>query len=103
MAIKFASASLGVTRDLLRSSPAFRTGGVILAILLVLGALSFVAPYGQGDRRVVPVDRPPSLQYIFGTTSLGQDVFWLTTYAIRNSLVIAGLAVIISRSPAWAR
>ena len=98
MAIKFASASLGVTRDLLRSSPAFRTGGVILAILLVLGALSFVAPYGQGDRRVVPVDRPPSLQYIFGTTSLGQDVFWLTTYAIRNSLVTAGLAVIISRS-----
>jgi len=67
-------------------------------ILLALGALSFAAPYGPNDRRVVPIDRPPSLQHVFGTTSLGQDVFWLTTYAIRNSLVIAGLAVIISRS-----
>jgi peptide/nickel transport system permease protein len=91
-------ATLGVARDLLRSSPAFRTGGMILLILLALGALSLAAPYGPSDRRVVPVDRPPSLQHLFGTTSLGQDVFWLTTYAIRNSLLIAGLAVIISRS-----
>ena len=91
-------ATLGVARDLFRSDTAFRTGGTILVILLALGALSFAAPYGPNDRRVVPIDRPPSLQYVFGTTSLGQDVFWLTTYAIRNSLVIAGLAVIISRS-----
>jgi peptide/nickel transport system permease protein len=90
--------TLGVARDLFRSDTAFRTGGSILVILLALGALSFVAPYGPTDRRVVPIDRPPSLQYVFGTTSLGQDVFWLTTYAIRNSLVIAGLAVLISRS-----
>ena len=90
--------TLGVGRDLFRSDAAFRTGGIILLIMLGLGALSFVAPYGPSDRRVVPIDRPPSLQYLFGTTSLGQDVFWLTTYAIRNSLVIAGLAVIISRS-----
>ncbi len=91
-------ATLGVARDLFRGDTAFRTGGIILLILLGLGALSFVAPYGPNDRRVVPIDRAPSLQYVFGTTSLGQDVFWLTTYAIRNSLVIAGLAVIISRS-----
>jgi peptide/nickel transport system permease protein len=91
-------ATLGVVRDLLRSDSAFRIGGVILVILLALGALSFVAPYGPNDRRVVPIDRPPSLQYVLGTTSLGQDVFWLTTYAIRNSLTIAGLAVIIGRS-----
>jgi peptide/nickel transport system permease protein len=91
-------ATLGVARDLFRSDSAFRTGGVILVVLLALGALSFVAPYGPNDRRVVPIDRPPSLQYLLGTTSLGQDVFWLTTYAIRNSLTIAGLAVIIGRS-----
>jgi peptide/nickel transport system permease protein len=47
---------------------------------------------------VVPIDRPPSLQYFFGTTSLGQDVFWLTTFAIRNSLFVATVAVVISRS-----
>lgn len=91
-------ATLGVARDLLRSDTAFRTGGTILLILLALAALSFAAPYGPNERRVVPIDRPPSPQYLLGTTSLGQDVFWLTTYAIRNSLAIAGLAVIISRS-----
>ncbi len=91
-------ATLAVARDLVRSDAAFRTGGTILAILLALAALSFLAPYGPNDRRVVPIDRPPSLQHIFGTTSLGQDVFWITTYAIRNSLTIAGLAVIIGRT-----
>ena len=90
--------TLSTTRVLFRSSAAFRTGGSILLILLAPVVVSFAAPYAPGDRRVVPVDRPPSLQYFFGTTSLGQDVFWLTTYAIRNSLFIAGLAVIISRS-----
>src|ERR1700736_729544 len=90
--------NLRIARDLFRASSAFRTGGIILLILLALAAVSFVAPHAPGDRRVVPNDRPPSLQFILGTTSLGQDVFWLTTYAIRNSLVIAGLAVIISRS-----
>lgn len=91
-------ATLRVARDLIRAEAGFRTGSIILLIVLALGALSFAAPFGPTDRRVVPIDRPPSLQYFFGTTSLGQDVFWLTTYAIRNSLVIAGLAVIISRS-----
>jgi peptide/nickel transport system permease protein len=89
---------LGAARDLFRSSPAFRTGSIILLVLLALGALSIFAPYGPTDRRVVPNDRPPTFQYPFGTTSLGQDVFWLTTYAIRNSLFVAGLAVLISRS-----
>src|SRR5215467_9824635 len=89
---------LGAVRDLARGSTAFRIGAAILLLLLLLGALSFVAPYGATDRRVVPNDRPPSLQYLFGTTSLGQDVFWLTTYAIRNSLYVAGLAVVIGRS-----
>ncbi|MDQ6671052.1 MAG: ABC transporter permease [Chloroflexota bacterium] len=91
-------AALGTVRDLLRADTAFRTGGTILVILLALAALSYAAPYGPNDRRVVPIDRAPSTQYLLGTTSLGQDVFWLTTYAIRNSLAIAGLAVIISRS-----
>lgn len=91
-------ATWGVIRDLFRSSPGFRIGGIILLILLALAALSFFAPFGPSDRRVVPIDRPPSTQHIFGTTSLGQDVFWLTTYAIRNSLIIASLAVLIGRS-----
>ena len=73
------------TWALFRSSAAFRTGGIILLILLGLVVLSFASPYPPGDRRVVPVNRPPSPQFPLGTTSLGQDVFWLTTlpFAIR--------------------
>ncbi len=88
----------GAIHDLTRASPAFRMGGAILFVLLVMALASFVAPYGPTDRRVVPIDRPPSLLYPLGTTSLGQDVLWLTTYAIRNSLIIAGIAVLISRT-----
>jgi len=87
-----------VVRDLFRFSASFRAGAVVLLVLLVLAALSIHAPYAPDARRVVPVDRPPSLQYLLGTTTLGQDVFWLTTYAIRNSLFIGTLAVIIGRS-----
>ena len=52
-------ATLGVARDLFRSEQAFRTGAIILIVLLGLGALSFFAPYGPTDRRVVPIDRAP--------------------------------------------
>lgn len=91
-------AATSVIVDLVRYSPAFRSGLVMLAVLLLLSALSVVSPYGPTDRNVVPMNRPPSTAYLFGTTALGQDVFWLTTFAIRNSLFVAGLAVLIGRS-----
>jgi peptide/nickel transport system permease protein len=87
-----------VLKDLFRLSTSFRWGAAFLVIILILAALSFVAPYDEDDRRVVPNNRPPSVVYPMGTTSQGQDVFWLVTYAVRNSLIIAGLAVLIGRS-----
>jgi len=60
--------------------------------------LSFFSPYPPDRMRVVPTNKPPSAQHILGTTSTGQDIFWMITFAIRNSLVIAGLAVLIGRS-----
>jgi peptide/nickel transport system permease protein len=89
---------MSVLKDLFRFSPSFRWGAAFLLVVLVLAALSFVAPYEPDDRRVVPNNRPPSAKYLMGTTTLGQDVFWLMTYAVRNSLIIAGLAVLIGRS-----
>jgi peptide/nickel transport system permease protein len=87
-----------VFRDLLRYSPAFRIGAILLTIILIMALLSFVSPYEPDDRRAVPRNEPPSAEYIFGTTSTGQDVFWMLTFAIRNTLIIAGIAVAISRS-----
>jgi peptide/nickel transport system permease protein len=87
-----------IVRDLFKYNAAFRVGFIILLIIVLLAALSFVSPYEANERRAVPKDRPPSLKYICGTTSLGQDVFWQLTFAIRNSLFIAGLAVLIGRA-----
>lgn len=87
-----------VVRDLFRYNAAFRVGLVILLIVVLVAALSFVSPYEANERRAVPKDRPPSRQYILGTNSLGQDVFWRLTFAIRNSLFVAGLAVLIGRA-----
>lgn len=84
-------------RDLFRFNPAFRVGAIIILIVLVMAALSFISPYAPDARRVVPRNAPPSLDHLFGTTSQGQDVFWMLTFAVRNTLIVAGLAVLIGR------
>jgi peptide/nickel transport system permease protein len=85
-------------RDLLRYSPSFRYGAMILSVALALVVLSFFSPYEPDDRRAVARNEPPSFEYILGTTSQGQDVFWMLTFALRNTLFVAGLAVLIGRS-----
>src|SRR5690349_8293456 len=85
-------------RDLLRFSPSFRFGAIILVVVLVMVALSFFSPYEPDANRVVPRNRAPSEQFVLGTNANGQDVFWMLTFAVRNSLIVAGLAVIIGRS-----
>jgi peptide/nickel transport system permease protein len=87
-----------VIKDMLRFSPAFRWGAGLLLLVLIMVGLSFFSPYDEFARREVPNNRPPSGQYVFGTTALGQDVFWQATFAIRNTLIIAGIAVIVSRT-----
>ncbi|MCC6456625.1 MAG: ABC transporter permease [Caldilineaceae bacterium] len=87
-----------VIRDLLRASPSFRIGALILFVVVLLVILSFFSPYEPDDRRAVPRNEPPSQEFILGTTSTGQDVFWMLTFAVRNTLIVAGIAVIIGRS-----
>ena len=83
--------------DLIRYSPSFRCGVVILSIVVTLLVMSFFSPYEPDDRRAVPRNEPPSRTYVMGTNSQGQDVFWMLTFGIRNSLIVAGLAVAIGR------
>lgn len=91
-----------VVRDLFRYNGSFRVGFLILLLIAALVILSFFSPYGDQERRVVPRNLPPSLEYPLGTNSLGQDLFWQVTFAIRNSLIVAGTAVIIGRTIAVA-
>jgi peptide/nickel transport system permease protein len=89
---------LKILRDLIRYSSSFRFGFIVIIFILVMVVLSFISPYPPDRMRVVPTNKPPSTQHILGTTSTGQDVFWMMTFAVRNSLIIAGLAVLIGRS-----
>src|SRR5215217_4547171 len=74
--------------------------GVFLVVFFVIfGAiLPWFAP---GDPLVwytAPRNQAPGAAHWLGTTSLGQDVFWLLTYALRNSLIlgliVAGLSTV---------
>ena len=75
----------------------FKFAFIVICVLAFMSILSFFSPYDPLRWNVVPRDRPPSWPHIFGTTSQGQDLFWQSTFAIRNSLTIALIASGISR------
>ena len=67
-------------------------GGGILALFLFAGCvLSWFAPVDPTVWQTYPRNRRPSMDHWLGTTSLGQDVFWLLTWAIGNSLLLGVL------------
>ena len=84
-------------RELLRDGR-FSFGAGVLLVLVVLALLSLFSPYGPVDWYVVPSDMPPSWEYLLGTNSMGQDVFWQLTFALRNSVAVALLGAAISRA-----
>jgi peptide/nickel transport system permease protein len=83
--------------DLLRFNRQFAVGLVLVAIVLGFALLSFFSPYPPNDSFVVPPDVPPSWAYPMGTTSRGQDLFWLLTFSIRNTLLFGITVALISR------
>jgi hypothetical protein len=67
----------------------FRLGlGLILfGILLVLGGvLPWFAPNNPLTWYKVPRNQLSSWSHLLGTTNLGQDIFWLLTWALQNLL-----------------
>ncbi len=86
-----------ILRDLFRYNRAFATGLVLVGIVVIFAGLSFLSPYPPNDSFVVPPDLPPSWTYLLGTTSRGQDVFWLLSFSIRNTLLFGLTVALISR------
>ncbi|RLB38344.1 MAG: ABC transporter permease [Deltaproteobacteria bacterium] len=80
-------------------SLSFGISGVVILLILGFGVAPF-APFNPCRWGKVPRDEPPSLLHPLGTTTLGQDVFWLITRAIRNSLMLgavtAGLSMVMA-------
>ncbi len=69
---------------------------ILIAILIYAFIGSLVSPYPPYGINYVPRDLPPSLKYPFGTTTMGQDVFWLTAYALKNSLIVGFIAALVN-------
>jgi len=88
---------LKIIRDLFRYNREFSLGAILTAVVLIFSALSFFSPYPPNQSYVVPPDIPPTWQYLFGTTSRGQDTFWQLTFALRNSLLFGFSVAFISR------
>ena len=86
-----------ILRDLLRYNWEFALGGLLLLAVAIVALLSFLSPYPPLDVYVVPPDMPPSAQFILGTTSRGQDVFWQLSFAIRNTLLFGITVAVLSR------
>src|SRR6266550_2326915 len=84
-------------RDLLRFNRQFAAGVVLLSLIAAFSCLSFFSPYPPNDSFVVPPDVPPSWTYPMGTTSRGQDLFWLLSFAIRNTLLFGIVVAVLSR------
>lgn len=75
-------------------------GIFLVVVFVVLGViLPWFAPSDPLVWYTAPRNQNPSAAHWLGTTSLGQDVFWLLTYALRNSLllglIVGGLSTII--------
>jgi peptide/nickel transport system permease protein len=88
---------LKVFRDLVRYNWEFGAGAFLVLLVLVIAGLSFFSPYPPLDVYVVAPDMAPSWEYILGTTSRGQDVFWQLSVAIRNTLLFGITVALLSR------
>jgi peptide/nickel transport system permease protein len=88
---------LKVIKDMLRFDTRFRIAFILLSLVAIMVLLSFVSPYSPDKTFQVAMDAPPSLEYPFGTTSRGQDLFWWMTFAVGNSLLLGVIAAVISR------
>ncbi|HEX3348617.1 MAG TPA: ABC transporter permease [Acetobacteraceae bacterium] len=77
----------------MRGSGRLAAGLSMMAVFAVLGfGLPWFAPNDPRQWQTVPRNRLPSFAHLLGTTNLGQDTFWLLTWAIRNSLML-GISV----------
>lgn len=78
-------------------SPRMAAGSAILLAFIVLGfILPWFAPADPRAWQTYPRNLAPGWDHLMGTTSLGQDIFWLLTWAIRNSLLLGIIVAFFS-------
>ena len=66
-----------------------KAGLIMTIFFLILGFVVYFIPHTTPfPNNVMQKNLPPSSEHFFGTTSQGQDIFWLLIEAIHNSLSI---------------
>ncbi len=80
--------------------PRLVIGIIIVSAFLIMGLIvPFFAPEDPTNWNTYFRNMPPSREHIMGTNNLGQDIFWLLSWSIRNSLwlglLVAALATVI--------
>ena len=66
-----------------------KASAVLILFFVIIGViLPHFSPYDPRSWNTVPRNLQPSKVHILGTTSLGQDTFWLLTFAVQNSLFV---------------
>lgn len=72
-------------------------GAALVLLVVVVGAvLPWMAPVSPLEWYKAPRSQVTSWAHPLGTTNLGQDIFWLLTWALRNSLWLGVVAAFFS-------
>ncbi len=72
-------------------------GMFIVAVLFIIAVVSvFYTPYDPYEMSYKEKLLKPSLEHFFGTDNFGRDIFSRVMVALKNSLFIAGISVLIS-------
>jgi len=85
-------------RDVFKT-PSAKLGGILFA-LMVIGAVfaPLIAPYSPTQPDYMHVNSAPSALHIFGTDSLGRDIFSRLLYGARYSLTLGIIAAVFGNA-----
>ena len=85
-----------VLREIVRSKT-FIVGAIIVGFWIVCAIFGYaIAPHDPTAENLTQINKPPSGAHLFGTDQLGRDMFSRVITGVRDILIIAPLAVILS-------
>ena len=92
----FGTSTLMTLRKMARNRNV-RVGGTLVAFFVLIAILApIISPYDPIEGDLSEALQSPSLKHIFGTDSLGRDVFSRVIWGARTSLIIASLGILIA-------
>ncbi|MGE0006656.1 MAG: ABC transporter permease [Parvibaculaceae bacterium] len=83
------SPAMRLAREIGSWSPSLRTGSAIMAVIVLAAIFApWIAPYDPNQQDFNAILMPPGFPHLFGTDSLGRDIFSRVLHGARIDLVI---------------